>query len=126
MTLCCHNIVCTCINLCGQHFHSKKYYNNCTETIEWDRKLLHYGVMIFTCSSSTCDGTFLHADDIYMHVATFIKGHRKSGVISIKHSTDVTNRISPLTVVPVTATRDGIYMQHAVHVMVFTCSMQYM
>ena len=37
-------------------------------------------------------------------VQSFIKGHRKSGVISIKHSRDIT---SPLTVVrflPVTAT----------------------
>ena len=31
-------------------------------------------------------------------VQSFIKGHRKSGVISIKHSRDMTNRISPLTV----------------------------
>ena len=30
-------------------------------------------------------------------VQSFIKGHRKSGVISIKHSRDITNRISPLT-----------------------------
>ena len=37
-------------------------------------------------------------------VQSFIKGHRKSGVISIKHSRDRTNRISPLTVVYVTAT----------------------
>ena len=27
-------------------------------------------------------------------VQSFIKGHRKSGVISIKHSRDMTNRIS--------------------------------
>ena len=34
-----------------------------------------------------------------MHgVQSFIKGHRKSGVISIKHSRDMTNRISPLTI----------------------------
>ena len=31
-------------------------------------------------------------------VQSFIKGHRKSGVISIKHSRDMTLRISPLTV----------------------------
>ena len=31
-------------------------------------------------------------------VQSFIKGHRKSGVISIKHSV-MTNRIGPLTVV---------------------------
>ena len=31
-------------------------------------------------------------------VQSFIKGHRKSGVISIKHSRDITNRISPLRV----------------------------
>ena len=31
-------------------------------------------------------------------VQAFIKGHRKSGVISIKHSRDITNRISPLRV----------------------------
>ena len=31
-------------------------------------------------------------------VQSFIKGHRKSGVISMKHSRDITNRISPLTV----------------------------
>ena len=31
-------------------------------------------------------------------VQSFIKGHRKSGVISIKHSRDMTNRISPPTV----------------------------
>ena len=31
-------------------------------------------------------------------VQSFIKGHRKSGVISIKHSRDVTDRISPLRV----------------------------
>ena len=40
-------------------------------------------------------------------VQSFIKGHRKSGVISIKHSRDMTNRISPLRVecfLPVTAT----------------------
>ena len=37
-------------------------------------------------------------------VQSFIKGHRKSGVISIKHSRDITNRISPLTEVYVTAT----------------------
>ena len=29
-------------------------------------------------------------------VQSFIKGHRKSGVISIKHSRDITNRISLL------------------------------
>ena len=34
-----------------------------------------------------------------MHVVqSFIKGHRKSGVISMKHSRDITHRISPLTV----------------------------
>ena len=32
-------------------------------------------------------------------VQSFIKGHRKSGVISIKHSRDITHRISPPTVV---------------------------
>ena len=39
-------------------------------------------------------------------VQSFIKGHRKLGVLSIKHSRDITNRISPLTVgfLPVTAT----------------------
>ena len=39
-------------------------------------------------------------------VQSFIKGHRKSGVISIKHSRDITNQISPHTVrfLPVTAT----------------------
>ena len=39
-------------------------------------------------------------------VQSFIKGHRKSGVISIKHSRDITNRINPLRVrfLPVTAT----------------------
>ena len=40
-------------------------------------------------------------------VQSFIKGHRKSGVISIKHSRDITHRICPLSVVcflPVTAT----------------------
>ena len=31
-------------------------------------------------------------------VQSFIKGHRKSGVISTKHSRDITNRITPLTV----------------------------
>ena len=30
-------------------------------------------------------------------VQLFIKGHRKSGVISMKHSRDITNRISLLT-----------------------------
>ena len=36
-----------------------------------------------------------------MHgVQSFIKGHRKSGVISIKHSRDMTNRISPLGAFP--------------------------
>ena len=29
-------------------------------------------------------------------VQSFMKGHRKSGVISIKHSRNITNRISPL------------------------------
>ena len=39
-------------------------------------------------------------------VQSFIKGHRKSGVISIKHSRDIANRICPLNVrfLPVTAT----------------------
>ena len=39
-------------------------------------------------------------------VQSFIKGHRKSGVISIKHSRDITNRISPLCSfsIPVTVT----------------------
>ena len=38
-------------------------------------------------------------------VQSFIKGHIKSGVISIKHSRDITNRISTLRVhfLPVTA-----------------------
>ena len=36
-------------------------------------------------------------------VQSFIKGHRKSGVISIKHSSDITHRISPPRV-SVTAT----------------------
>ena len=42
-------------------------------------------------------------------VQSFIKGHRKSGVISIKHSRDniITNRISPLRFLPVTV---GIYV----------------
>ena len=31
-------------------------------------------------------------------VQSFIKGHRKSGVISIKYSRDITNRINPHTV----------------------------
>ena len=31
-------------------------------------------------------------------VQSFIKGHRNSGVISIKHSGDITIQISPLTV----------------------------
>ena len=31
-------------------------------------------------------------------VQSFIKGHRKSGEISIKHSRDITHRINPLTV----------------------------
>ena len=31
-------------------------------------------------------------------VQSFIKGHRKSGVISINHSRDITNPISPPTV----------------------------
>ena len=31
-------------------------------------------------------------------VQSFIKGHRKSGVISIKHSRDITHQINPLTV----------------------------
>ena len=31
-------------------------------------------------------------------VQSFIKGYRKSGVISIKHSRDITNRIIPLRV----------------------------
>ena len=34
-------------------------------------------------------------------VQSFIKGHRKSGVISIKHSRDITHRISPLRFLPV-------------------------
>ena len=31
-------------------------------------------------------------------VQSFIKGHRKSRVISMKHSRDITNQISPLRV----------------------------
>ena len=54
-------------------------------------------------------------------VQSFIKGHRKSGVISIKHSRDITNRISPLTVVcflPVTVTH--VYTRTHVHI--YTCT----
>ena len=54
-------------------------------------------------------------------VQSFIKGHRKSGVISIKHSRDMTNRISPLRVrfLPVTATY--VYIRY-VHMKVHVCS----
>ena len=51
-----------------------------------------------------------------MHgVQSFIKEHRKSGVISKKHSRDMTNRISPLSTwnnvrfLPVTATYTVLY-----------------
>ena len=37
-------------------------------------------------------------------VRSFIKGHRKSEVISIKHSGDIAHQISPLAVDSVTAT----------------------